>query len=196
MAIDPQQLRTCLGHFATGVTVVSCMAGDAPHGATVNAFTAVSLDPPLVLVALSRTSKAARLLTGRPFTVSVLSEEQRDLALWFAGSPEASGPSPSWLPAPSGLAPALSGSPATFSCSPWATYDGGDHVLFVGRVERLAYHPEARPLLFYRGSFRSALTRGPHTGDMTVAVLRHFPRRRAGRNGVDHGPDGAHAQDH
>ncbi|WP_326809861.1 flavin reductase family protein [Streptomyces scopuliridis] len=165
MAIDPQQLRTCLGYFATGVTIVSCTVGDAPHGATVNSFTAVSLDPPLVLVSLSRTSKAARLLAGRPFTVNVLSEEQRDLALRFAGSPEASGPSPSWLPAPLGLAPALSGSLANFSCSPWATYDGGDHVLFLGRVERLAHRPEARPLLFYRGSFHPALTRSRNRTD-------------------------------
>ncbi|MFJ1578387.1 flavin reductase family protein [Streptomyces sp. NPDC088182] len=162
MAIDPQQLRTCLGYFATGVTVVSCLVGDTPHGATVNAFTAVSLDPPLVLVSLSRTSKAARLLAGRPFTVNVLSEEQRDLALRFAGRPEAPGTPPSWLPAPSGLAPALGGAPATFSCSPWASYDGGDHVLFLGRVERFAHHSEAGPLLFYRGSFHSVLTRGAH----------------------------------
>ncbi|MEU8825181.1 flavin reductase family protein [Streptomyces sp. NPDC048636] len=175
MAIDPQQLRTCLGYFATGVTVVSCAVGDTPHGATVNAFTAVSLDPPLVLVSLSRTSKAARLMAGRPFTVNVLSEDQRDLALRFAGSPEARGPSPSWLPAPLGLAPALSGSPATFSCSPWAIYDGGDHLLFVGRVERLTHHPESRPLLFYRGSFHSAggpwpaggVTREPRTSGVS-----------------------------
>lgn len=92
MAIDPRLLHTCLGYFATGVTVVSRMMGDAPHGAAVNAFTAVSLDPPLVPVSLARTSKAARLLAGRPFTVNLLSEEQHDLALRSAGSPEASGP--------------------------------------------------------------------------------------------------------
>ena len=165
MAIDPLQLRTCLGYFATGVTVVSACVGDAPHGATVNAFTAVSVDPPLVLVCLARTSKAARLLAGRPFTVNVLSDEQRDLALRFAGIPGACGPPPSWLPAPPGLAPALGGSLATVSCSPWATYDGGDHVLHLGRVERLAHRPEARPLLFYRSSFHSALTRPPNRTD-------------------------------
>ncbi|MFH8753840.1 flavin reductase family protein [Streptomyces rimosus] len=169
MTIDAQQLRTCLGYFATGVTVVSCTAADAYHGATVNAFTAVSLAPPLVLVSLSRTSKAARLLAGRSFTVNVLAEEQRELALRFAGSPEACGPSPSWLPTSSGLAPALSGSLATFSCSPWATYDGGDHVLFLGRVEHLAHRPEARPLLFYRSSFRSAFTSRPkRTGRVSL----------------------------
>jgi flavin reductase (DIM6/NTAB) family NADH-FMN oxidoreductase RutF len=165
VAIDPQQLRTCLGYFATGVTVVSCTVGRSCHGATVNSFTAVSLDPPLVLVSLARTSKAARLLPGRPFTVSVLSEEQHDLALFFAGSPQPYGPSPSWLPAPTSLAPALNGSLATFSCSPWATYDGGDHVLHLGRVEHLTHRPEARPLLFYRSAFHSAPTRSPKRPD-------------------------------
>ncbi|MET9834937.1 flavin reductase family protein [Streptomyces sp. NPDC006385] len=153
MAIDPQQLRTCLGHFATGVTVVSCAVGDTLHGATVNAFTAVSLDPPLVLVSLDRASKAARLLPGRPFTVNVLAEEQRHLALRFAGRQETPTPSPRWQPAPGPLAPALHGSLATFFCSPWANHDGGDHVLFLGRVEHAAQLPDAQPLIFYRSAF-------------------------------------------
>ncbi|MER7406687.1 flavin reductase family protein [Streptomyces sp. NPDC000070] len=160
MAIDPQHLRTCLGCFATGVTVVNCAVGDTPHGATVNAFTAVSLDPPLVLVSLDRASKTARLLPGRPFTVNVLSEEQHDLALWFAGRPQTATPPPRWQPAPGHLAPALRGSLATFFCSPWASHDGGDHVLFLGRVEHAAQRPDAHPLLFYRSAFHSVLDHG------------------------------------
>ncbi|GHH82206.1 flavin reductase [Streptomyces sulfonofaciens] len=161
MAIDPQQLRACLGHFATGVTVVGCAVGGTLHGATVNAFTSVSLNPPLVLVCLDRASKAARLLPGRPFTVNVLSEEQRDLALRFAGRLGAAAPPPPWQPAPGGLAPALSGSLATLFCSPWADHDGGDHLVFLGRVEHAARRPDAQPLLFYRGAFNSVLDRGP-----------------------------------
>ncbi|WP_406411169.1 flavin reductase family protein [Streptomyces sp. NBC_01614] len=175
MAIDAQQLRTCLGYFATGVTVISCAAGDTVHGATVNSFTAVSLDPPLVLVSLARTSKAARLLARRPFTVNVLSEEQHDLALRFAGSAPASGPSPAWLPAPVGLAPPLGGSLATFSCSPWATYDGGDHMLFLGLVEHLAHRPEANPLLFHRGSFHSGLRAEPDRQNRPVTLNSLWP---------------------
>lgn len=175
MAIDAQQLRTCLGYFATGVTVVSCAAGDAVHGATVNSFTAVSLDPPLVLVSLARASKAARLLARRPFTVNVLSEEQHHLALRFAGSAATSGPSPAWLPAPVGLAPALGGSLATFACSPWAAYDGGDHMLFLGRVERLTHRPEANPLLFHRGSFHTGLTPEPNRADRIARSGRARP---------------------
>jgi flavin reductase (DIM6/NTAB) family NADH-FMN oxidoreductase RutF len=158
VTIDPQHLRTCLGHFATGVTVVSCAAGGGVHGATVNAFTAVSLAPPLVLVALARTSRAARLLAGRPFTVNVLAAEQHGLALRFAGSPRAFGAPPVWRPAPEGLAPTLDCALATLACTPWASHDGGDHVLHLGRVEHLTTRPGAGPLLFYGGAFHTAAT--------------------------------------
>lgn len=151
MTIDPRELRTCLGHFATGVTVVTCEADGAPHGATVNSFTAVSLDPPLVLVSLHRDSRAARLLEGRPFTVNVLAEEQAALARHFAGRGGAG--TPRWIPSPAGLAPRLAGSLATVSCTPWAAYDGGDHLLFLGRVEEFAVRRDGRPLVFYRGEF-------------------------------------------
>ncbi|MCC3777752.1 flavin reductase family protein [Streptomyces sp. UNOB3_S3] len=146
-----RRLRTCLGHFATGVTVVTCEVGGAPHGATVNAFTAVSLDPALVLVSLARESRAARHLGGRPFTVNVLAEEQEELALRFAGRPGAA--EPRWERPAAGLAPRLAGALATVSCAPWAAYDGGDHVLFLGRVEEFA-HRDGRPLVFYQGEFQ------------------------------------------
>ncbi|GAA0432447.1 flavin reductase family protein [Streptomyces luteireticuli] len=148
---DARQLRTCLGHFATGVTVVTCEADGAPHGATVNSFTAVSLDPPLVLVSLHRDSRAARLLEGRPFTVNVLAEEQAALARHFAGRTAAT---PRWIPSPAGLAPRLAGALATVSCAPWAVHDGGDHLLFLGRVEEFAVHRDGRPLVFYQGEFQ------------------------------------------
>ncbi|WFB06102.1 flavin reductase family protein [Streptomyces sp. LX-29] len=154
MSIDPRRLRTCLGHFATGVTVVTCDAGGVPHGATVNAFTAVSLDPALVLVSLHRDSKAARHLGGRPFTVNVLHEAQHDLALHFAGRAPAP-VTPHWEPSAPGLAPRLAGSLATLACSPWAEYDGGDHVLFLGRVEEFAHRADAGPLVFHQGGFRA-----------------------------------------
>ncbi|GGR51313.1 flavin reductase family protein [Streptomyces netropsis] len=152
MAVDQRLLRTCLGQFATGVTVVTCDAAGAPHGATVNAFTAVSLDPALVLVSLDRGSKACRHLAGRPFTVNVLSEEQGDLALHFAGR-EATDP-PRWVRPASGLAPRLADPLATIACSPWAAYDGGDHVLFLGRVEEFDWRADGRPLVFHQGEFR------------------------------------------
>ncbi|WP_033289111.1 flavin reductase family protein [Amycolatopsis jejuensis] len=147
MSIDPRELRTCLGRFATGVTVITCAGEDTRHGATVNAFTAVSLDPPLVLVSLDRRTRISAYLPGMPFTVNVLHETQHDVALHFAGRPMDR--EPEWTPDGT----ALCGVVATLTCSPWRNYDGGDHVLFLGKVEEL-HHTTGEPLLFYGGAFR------------------------------------------
>lgn len=146
--VDPRQLRKCLGHFATGVTVVTCLGDGQPHGATVNSFTAVSLDPPLVLVSLDHRTKLCRFLEGNPFTVNMLREHQNGLALHFAGRPGAA-PVP-WAPGPG--APRLREVLAYLRCAPWRSYDGGDHTLFVGKVEEFD-HFGGDPLLFYQGRF-------------------------------------------
>lgn len=151
--IDARELRSCLGHFATGVTVITCEVDGRPHGATVNAFSAVSLDPPLVQVCLDRRSKACRYLADQPFTVNVLTKPQDDLALHFAGQPRLS--VPQWEPTGPGLAPKLGGSLAAIACTPWRSYDGGDHVLYLGEVQRFEYAADsAEPLVFYLGAFR------------------------------------------
>jgi flavin reductase (DIM6/NTAB) family NADH-FMN oxidoreductase RutF len=148
MPVEHRQLRNCLGHFATGVSVVTCAgAGGQPHGATVNAFASVSLDPPLVLVSLAHTTKAGRLLAGNPFTVNVLRAEQEELALHFAG--RAAPARVHWAP---GDPPRLADPLAYLACSPWRAYDGGDHTLYLGRVEEFG-HVEGEPLVFYRGRF-------------------------------------------
>jgi flavin reductase (DIM6/NTAB) family NADH-FMN oxidoreductase RutF len=150
MAVDPRQLRNCLGHFATGVTVVTCERDGQPHGATVNSFASVSLDPPLVLVSLDRNTKACRFVDGNPFTVNVLRDHQDALALHFAGHPN--GTPVRWAPRNGLLAPRLLDTLAYLACSPWRSYDGGDHTLYVGKVEEYAYFG-GDPLLFYRGRF-------------------------------------------
>nr|QEO74742.1 flavin reductase domain protein FMN-binding [uncultured bacterium] len=140
-----RELRDCLGHFATGVTVVTCEINGEKHGATVNSFTAVSLDPPLVLVSLDRRSKACQRLDNRPFVVNVLKEDQSDVALHFAGTPAA------------GLVPwngtKLRDALAHIVCEPWRSYDGGDHVLYLGEIKEIEVH-RGEPLVFYRGAFR------------------------------------------
>lgn len=151
MRIDPRQLRNCLGHFATGVTVVTCGDADEPHGATVNSFTAVSMEPPLVLVSLDRRSRSCGYLEGKPFTVNVLREPQDDLALHFAGHP--TGKPVRWETPADGLAPRLAGSLAYVGCLPWRSYDGGDHVLFLGEVKEFEFSG-GDPLVFYLGKFR------------------------------------------
>lgn len=148
--MDQRTLRSTFGRFATGVTVVTCRGADGTvHGATVTAFTPISLDPPLVQVALTRTSKAAALLDGAPFAVNVLAAEQVDVAMHFAGRPKLT--AVAW--ADGTTAPVLAGAVATFSCRPWRTDDGGDHLLFLGEVVDVGVS-EVAPLLFHDSAFR------------------------------------------
>ena len=126
--------RGSLGRFATGVAVVTFDGPSGRHGITVNSFTSVSMDPPLVLVSIARTTRAHDELTGRPFTVNVLGAEQEAIASHFAGKPTAE---PLWVEGET--APRLSGVLSYFQCTPWAVYDGGDHTLFLGEVQDFDY---------------------------------------------------------
>lgn len=149
-ALDSRALRTCVGGFATGVTVVTYADDDGqPRGATVNSFTSVSLDPALVLVSLARKAKACELLHDRAFAVNVLCAEQLPVALQFAGRPN-SDLDVRWV---DGLvAPRLARCAAWLECRPWRQHEAGDHVLFLGEV--LAFeHRRAEPLLFHGGDF-------------------------------------------
>jgi flavin reductase (DIM6/NTAB) family NADH-FMN oxidoreductase RutF len=148
--MDPRDLRNAFGQFATGVTVVTCTNADGePHGATVNAFTAVSLEPALAQVTLSRNAKACEYLDGQPFTINVLADDQLDVAWHFAGRP--ADQAPQWITGPT--APLLAGAATTISCRPWRTYDGGDHLIIIGEVEAVA-QTDRLPLLFHGGQFR------------------------------------------
>ncbi len=145
-------LRGCLGRFATGVAVVTFAApGGGRRGLTVNSFTSVSIDPPLILVALQRTIASHDLLRNRCFTVNVLGAEQRELAMRFAGKPRPS-LQPAWVQGP--YAPRLAGSLSYFECVPWAEYDGGDHTLFLGEVRHFDYR-DGDALGFVNGQFIS-----------------------------------------
>ncbi len=143
-----QFLRGCLGRFATGVAVVSYYQPTGePHGITINSFTSVSMDPPLILVAVQRTARTHDLLHGRPFTVNILGAEQRTLALHFAGRPSSE---PAWISEQD--APRLAGTLGYIECAPWAEYDGGDHTLFLGEVRRFDYR-SGDALGFVNGQF-------------------------------------------
>jgi flavin reductase (DIM6/NTAB) family NADH-FMN oxidoreductase RutF len=158
MALDSRTIRNTFGRFATGVTVVTCRRDDgAPHGATVNAFTAVSLEPALCQVTLTRQSRACGYLADAPFAVNVLSAGQLDTAWHFAGRPQ--DPEPTWAEGPT--APVLVGNAATISCLPWRTYDGGDHLIVIGEVADIET-TDADPLLFFAGRFRELAA--PRTG--------------------------------
>jgi flavin reductase (DIM6/NTAB) family NADH-FMN oxidoreductase RutF len=145
-AID---LRSCLSRFATGVTVVSYTHDEQPRGATVNAFSSVSLDPPLVLISIARKAKSCPLLQDANFCVNVLSANQVGIALTFAGQPR-DNVAVHWDQGT--FAPRLRESHAWLECTPWRSYDGGDHVLYLGEVQRLDVCTN-EPLLFHGGDF-------------------------------------------
>lgn len=148
--IDARALRHTFGQFATGVTVVTYEYESAYYGATVNSFTSVSIDPPLLLVSFMRTAKAAERLMTRPFTINVLAGDQKTTALQFAGKPQ-DGHTIPWEFAHG--SPRIGNSLAHFSCEPWREYDGGDHVLVLGKVVDFGYAQDKASLVFYRGQW-------------------------------------------
>jgi len=148
---NARNLRQCFGRFATGVTVVTYQTTDGVRGATLNSFTSVSLDPPLVLVSLSRTTRISAAIDRVPFAINVLRADQIDVAMHFAGRPQL-GSAIAWDTASGDDTPSLSDAIAVFRCKPWQRYDGGDHVLQVGEVIN-SLTREGAPLLFSDGRF-------------------------------------------
>lgn len=149
---DARALRAALGAFATGVAIVTARAADGLHGLTINSFASVSLDPPLALWSLDRRSHSLAAFEAAPaFAVNVLGRHQAELARRFArhGVERFAGVALS-----EGLegAPLIGDCVAAFECRRVATHDGGDHLIFVGRIER--YRADQRPaLVFSRGKF-------------------------------------------
>jgi flavin reductase (DIM6/NTAB) family NADH-FMN oxidoreductase RutF len=150
--VEPLHLRHCLSRFVTGVVVVSYRAEGEVRGLTVNSFTSVSLEPPLVLVSVARASRATGQLGRVAFSVNVLGASQLDLALHFAGRPQTP-VEVGWQMTGDDLAPVLDGAIAIFRCQPWQSYDGGDHLLHLGYVLETDAADDREPLLFHRGQF-------------------------------------------
>lgn len=156
LPFTPQALRVALGRFATGVTIVTC-ADEAglPIGLTVNSFTSLSLSPPLVLWSLRRASPSvAAFAAARYFAVNVLAESQVDLSRRFASPVPDKFAEGSWSRG-LGNAPVLAGSAAVFECESESRHEGGDHVIFFGRVRRLVDLAVA-PLIYHSGHYRMA----------------------------------------
>ncbi|MGY1622473.1 flavin reductase family protein [Geodermatophilus sp. SYSU D00965] len=151
--IDPLVMREVLGHFASGVTVVTALADDGPVGFTCQSFSSLSLDPPLVVFAPARTSRTWPQLRdiGR-FCVNVLAEDQHDLSSAFARSGADKFSGVHWRPSRQGQ-PVLDDVVAWIDCELWAEYDGGDHTLVAARVLDLGADGGRRPLLFHRGAY-------------------------------------------
>ena len=155
-AVSPAVLRDVLGHFATGVVVVTAQQADGTLlGFTCQSFASLSLDPPLVTFAPARSSSTwPRIRDVGTFCVNVLAADHRDLSAGFARSGTAVDKFAGvrWCSAPSG-APVLEGVSAWVDCTLWAEYDGGDHTIVVGHVRDLGSDPTTLPLLFDRGAY-------------------------------------------
>lgn len=151
--VDPSHYRTVLGHFATGVTVVTASDGGQPVGMAVNSFTSVSLDPPLVMFCAARSSTTWPVIKAAgAFAVNVLAADQEELSRAFATKDADRFSCVDHRPGITG-SPILVGALAYIDCTLDALHDAGDHELVVGRVVDLDVQRDADPLVFFRGDY-------------------------------------------
>ena len=152
---DPRTLRDALGCFATGVTVVTCLTPDgSPAGLTVNSFTSVSLEPPLLLVCLAKPAASAAALTeASHFAVNVLQTGQQPASIRFSTRDEDRFGTTPWSCGEAG-APILKDSLGVFECERYSVHDGGDHHILIGQVIKASFDAGLDPLLFFRGRYR------------------------------------------
>lgn len=154
----PKEFRQVLGVFATGVTLVTTRTPGPAYGMTANAFSSLSLEPPLVLVCASRTAQGREWIeSNRAFAVNILALDQEELSTFFASSnrprdsvafrhfPYKKGPSGS---------PILDGVAGFIDCELESSHEAGDHVILIGKVLALGCDPDAPPLLFHGGGYR------------------------------------------
>jgi len=154
MAIEKNELRRVMGHFATGVTVITSIRSSGEmHGLTANAFTSVSLIPPLLLVCIDKKAESYPCFDeSKIFTVNVLAADQEALSRRFAVTGGDKFEGVSYKVGANG-APILDGALAFLECKVTQKIDGGDHTIYIGEIEQ-AETKEGKPLLFFRGGYR------------------------------------------
>lgn len=162
MAEDTRKFRNALGCFATGVAVITTQAeGHAPIGITVNSFSSVSLDPPLILWCLDRKSDTLPIFDKvNAFTVNILREGHRDISARLARQGDHSLGGLATRVGSNGC-PALEEALAHFECEVYARHDAGDHIILLGRVTHYEYAEDGRPLLYHRGGYQGLATGVP-----------------------------------
>jgi len=148
------EFRAALGMFATGVTIVTARAAEGQViGLTANSFNSVSLDPPLVLWSLAQAAASLPVFrAGSHYAINVLAKDQRELAERFAQRGGDRWTGVNFIDGHGG-APLLEGAAATFECFNRSRYEEGDHVIFIGEVERCSRRAGASPLLFHGGRY-------------------------------------------
>jgi flavin reductase (DIM6/NTAB) family NADH-FMN oxidoreductase RutF len=149
--------RTALGTFPTGVTVITTRSAADAYGLTANAFSSLSLDPPLVLVCvISGTEGSERIQRNGVFAVNILSSEQEPISRYFASRDRPRGQE-AFSEVSHGSAvtgsPILDGVAGYLDCRLAAAHEAGDHIIFVGEVMALAVDPERPPLVFHQGRY-------------------------------------------
>jgi flavin reductase (DIM6/NTAB) family NADH-FMN oxidoreductase RutF len=159
MPFDPNLFRQVLGRFATGVTVITVCKDDVKRGMTANAFTSVSLNPPLILVSIDKKADTHGLMMEcEAFCVNILPEHRREWSDWWAGKAPKDVDQFANMP----YSTKATGSPVLdeclgyIDCKVWARYEGGDHTLFVGEVQEASISSDAnlKPLLFFASKYR------------------------------------------
>jgi flavin reductase (DIM6/NTAB) family NADH-FMN oxidoreductase RutF len=154
MSFNARSFRQALGCFATGITVVTSVGLDGEYlGFTANSFNSVSLDPPLVLFSLDRGAYSLKAFEAAGvFAINILREDQEAVSIAFARAL-----SSKWEGVRTEIwqtgSPILIDALASFDCETTSMHDGGDHVIFVGRVLRLRAGADGRPLLYFRGAY-------------------------------------------
>jgi len=152
-SFDSRQLRNVLGTFTTGVTIVTTRDADGvPHGVTANSFSSVSLEPPLVLWSQALTSRSlSAFRESDHFAVNILADDQIAISQHFARPQEDKFANMEYSDGLGGV-PVLQGTVAHFECVKVASYPAGDHIIYLGRVERVG-HSGRRPLAFAHGRY-------------------------------------------
>jgi 3-hydroxy-9,10-secoandrosta-1,3,5(10)-triene-9,17-dione monooxygenase reductase component len=142
-----------LGHFATGVVLVTAIDADEPVGMACNSFTSVSLEPPLVLFCAAKSSSTwPRIETSGKWAANILDEDGEEVCRLFAQKGADRFARIAYTPGRTG-SPILEDALAFVDCETVAKHDAGDHVIVVGRIIELGYQHEGKPLLFYRGGY-------------------------------------------
>jgi len=155
---DASEFRTVLGRFATGITIITAIDNDEPVGVAANSFTSVSLDPPLVLFCVARNSSTwPRIEQARKFAVNILGEHQEEVSALFATKGADRFAAVNWHRGV-GNSPVLHDTIGYLDCEFWAEYDGGDHLIVVGKVVDLGVNRDIGPLLYYDGGYHRLST--------------------------------------
>jgi 3-hydroxy-9,10-secoandrosta-1,3,5(10)-triene-9,17-dione monooxygenase reductase component len=173
---DPQRFRQALGHFASGVTVITGVDDAVPVGFACQAFAALSLEPPLVLCCPAKSSATwPRIAATGQFCANILAAEQRDLGRRFGVSAPDKFAGISWTPAPNG-APVFPGVLTWAACTVETVQEAGDHYVVIARVTDLGPCVAGDPLLFYRGRFTLSAHAEEDSLPEVVDTLLAWPR--------------------